>query len=421
MELKGRLGTIPLADVLEFIREKGHTGQLCVSFEFQEQSPLQSLLGEKREERLYVTEGRLVGVVSQWDGAVWARILVRCGVASRYQEQNLARQLNSYRATIEEMLPVLVETSPEDLERCCQFYVDEVSTYLFAANEGDFSFEFCDVPESYPGWKDLELADLIRAGVERAALLDRLWELCPDPWTPLGVAPLAEEEPSPSPLSSRDWGVLRLVNNSRTVAEILSQSPWPVHEVCEGLIHLFEQNQVRTISLPSDEENEEALDALKDSAVSTLGRLRSLFGRDRRKSAETSLDTVGKWCEVCRQVYGQVQGSEELGVLQSSWRTLVACYPAAALLSLSPEGFDALRFSDTCEAWGGKQGDWSEVEQDCEAALVQFLAQVYQVVSFQKGAKKAAEFLNTTLEKVGLDKSLPGSEKLHKMIGDIAA
>ena len=138
-------------------------------------------------------------------------------------------QVEEYEASIKAITKgkrqgkVLVEMgalSPKDLWEGVQFQVKEIVYTVFQWDEGQFHFEESSLPEKERITVDLDIQDLILAGLRRVDAGGRLQSRYPETDSVLERA----VPDVPSPLEPYETHVLRLIDGERSVLDICRES-----------------------------------------------------------------------------------------------------------------------------------------------------------------------------------------------------
>jgi uncharacterized protein DUF4388 len=204
--LKGQISELPVPDVLQHLRLSQATGIL-------------TLVAGGARKALYLKDGRVVFASSNLPNDRLGEILLREGKIT----------VEEYEASIKAITKgkrqgkVLVEMgalSPKDLWEGVQFQVKEIVYTVFQWDEGQFHFEESSLPEKERITVDLDIQDLILAGLRRVDAAGRLQARYPET-----DAVLERATPeAPSPLEPYELHVLKLVDGERSVLDICRES-----------------------------------------------------------------------------------------------------------------------------------------------------------------------------------------------------
>lgn len=153
--LKGRLGELPLPELLQHLRARKSRGVL-------------SLTAGGARKALYVRGGQVVFATSNLPNDRLGELLLREGkiTVDEYEAsiQALSHGKRQGRALVE-----MGALSPKDLWDGVQLQIREVVYSLFEWEEGDFLFEESALPDREKITVDLDIADLILVGSRRMA------------------------------------------------------------------------------------------------------------------------------------------------------------------------------------------------------------------------------------------------------------
>jgi hypothetical protein len=257
--LKGALSEVPVADILQHLRLTEGTGVL-------------SLVHGGARKALYVRAGRVVFANSNLPNDRLGEILLREGKIT----------VEEYEASIKAISKgkrqgkALVEAgalSPKDLWEAVQFQVREIVYTVFQWDDGDFHFEFSDAPEKERITVDLDVVDLILAGLRRVDANGTVQARYPEGHLVLELAagePLAGLEPY-------EEHVLQIVDGERSVTEICRDSEIGDNETLKVLYGLLSVGAVRgkgrkVVTLDQDFIPE-------DTVLSVLSSFNQMYGQ----------------------------------------------------------------------------------------------------------------------------------------------
>jgi len=204
---KGRLAELPLPEILQHLRLAKMTGIL-------------SLVAGGARKAVYIIEGRVVFASSNLPNDRLGEILIREGKIT----------VEDYEASIKTISKgkrqgrVLVEMgalSPKDLWEGVQFQVREIVYSIFQWDDGLFHFEKSSLPEKERITVNLDIMDLILAGLRRSDANGPLQSRYPEVGLVLESVP---EEERTAALESYEAHVLSLLDGERSVLEICRES-----------------------------------------------------------------------------------------------------------------------------------------------------------------------------------------------------
>ena len=225
MSLTGELGTMALADILQWVSQGRKTGTLHVS-----RGAVQKRIS---------SEGGTIS--SSWSNdprESLGQLLVRERLIS---EEQLFRTLLRQETEGRPLGALLVENGPlkhEDLVRILTLKAEETIYDLFHWSEGHFEFKDGEVPKDSPFPVDLDVTTVIMEGVRRIDEWHRMREVVPSMETTF--------KPLGQPNDPIDHEVLLLCSEGKTVTEIafaLRRTEF------DATVMLFEMHQRRLIAL----------------------------------------------------------------------------------------------------------------------------------------------------------------------------
>ena len=203
---KGQLADLPLPDILQQLKISRGTGLL-------------TLIAGGARKAFYVSNGKVVFASSNLPNDRLGEILLREGKIT----------VEDYEASIKAISKgkrqgkVLVEMgalSPKDLWEGVQFQVREIVYSVFTWDDGQFHFEESSLPEKERITVDLDITDLILAGIRRVESSGPLSARYPE------AALVVERVPVDTlrSLEPYEHHVLGLADGERSVIEICRES-----------------------------------------------------------------------------------------------------------------------------------------------------------------------------------------------------
>jgi hypothetical protein len=219
--LRGQLAQLPLPEILQHVRTSGLSGVL-------------SLVSGGARKALYVKDGRVVFGSSNLPNDRLGEILIRNGKIT----------VEEYEASIKAISKgkrqgkVLVEMgalSPKDLWEGVQFQVKEIVYSIFEWEDGQFHFEESTLPEKERITVDLDIQDLILAGIRRIDAAGAIQSRYPESSLVLEVG----ASPVPTGLESYEKHVIGLVDGEKSVLEICQESEIGDNETLKVLYALL--------------------------------------------------------------------------------------------------------------------------------------------------------------------------------------
>src|SRR4029077_369113 len=218
--LKGQISDLPVPDVLQHLRKIEATGVL-------------TLVSGGARKAVYYKDGRVVFGGSNLPNDRLGEILLREGKIT----------VEDYEASIRAITKgkrqgkVLVEMgalSPKDLWEGVQFQLKEIVYTVFQWDEGQFLFEESSLPEKERITVDLDIQDLILAGLRRVDAGGRVQARFPE-----GDAVLERASTDvPAALEPYEVHVLKLIDAERSVLDICRESEIGDNETLKTLYAL---------------------------------------------------------------------------------------------------------------------------------------------------------------------------------------
>jgi len=203
--LKGQLSELPPPDILQHLRQAKSTGIL-------------SLVSGGARKALYVKDGRVVFASSNLPNDRLGEILLREGKIT-VEEYEASIKAISKGKRQGKALVEMGALSPKDLWEGVQFQVKEIVYSIFQWDEGQFHFEESSLPEKERITVDLDVSDLILAGLRRVDASGRIQSRFPE-----GDLLLERSGGDEVRLEPYETHVLKLVDGERSVLEICRES-----------------------------------------------------------------------------------------------------------------------------------------------------------------------------------------------------
>jgi len=203
--LKGQISELPLPDILQHLRVARATGIL-------------SLVSGGARKAVYLSEGRVVFASSNLPNDRLGEILIHEGKIT-VEEYEASIKAISKGKRQGKALVEMGALSPKDLWEGVQFQVKEIVYSIFQWDEGQFHFEESSLPEKERITVDLDIRDLILAGLRRVDAAGRIQSRYPEGDLLLERVPGEEVR-----LEPYEAHVLKLVDGERSVLEICRES-----------------------------------------------------------------------------------------------------------------------------------------------------------------------------------------------------
>ncbi len=217
---KGQLSQLPLPDILQWLRNSEATGVL-------------TLVSGGARKALYVKLGRVVFASSNLPNDRLGEILIREGKIT-VEEYDVSIKAISKGRRQGKALVEMGALSPKDLWEGIQFQVREVVFSVFQWEDGHFHFEESSLPEKERITVDVDILDLILAGIRRVDANGPLQARYPKGDVLLERAVLGQ-----LPLEPYEAHVMNLVDGERSVLEICRESEIGDNETLKVLYGLL--------------------------------------------------------------------------------------------------------------------------------------------------------------------------------------
>ena len=275
---KGRLSELPLPDILQQLRALGVTGILTV------------VSGGARK-AIYVKGGNVVFATSNLPNDRLGEILLREGKIT-VEEYDASIRAISKGKRQGKVLVEMGALSPKDLWDGVQFQAREIVYSVFQWDDGQFHFEESTLPDKERITLDLDINELVRAGIRRVDAAGPIAARYPEGALVVERVPLAGAEPHLEPYERH---VLNLVDGERSVLEISRESEIGDSETLKVLYALLSTQLIRVKgkkvrALDQDFVPEEPLLALLDSFNQMYGYVFRYMVREVGPIAENVLE-----------------------------------------------------------------------------------------------------------------------------------
>jgi hypothetical protein len=225
--LKGQLSQLPIPEILNHQRLSRATGIL-------------TLVSGGARKAVYLRDGRVVFASSNLPNDRLGEILIREGKIT-VEEYDTSIKAISKGKRQGKVLVEMGALRPKDLWEGVQFQVKEIVYSVFQWDDGQFHFEESSLPEKERITVDLDIMDLVLAGIRRIDANGRIQGRYPD-----GDLLLERTESASEPsLESYEEHVLKLVDGERSVLDICGESEIGDNETLKVLYALLSTGLVR--------------------------------------------------------------------------------------------------------------------------------------------------------------------------------
>lgn len=231
MSITGNLKTMELSELLQWIAQGNKTGTLVID-------------DGQIEKTVSIKAGRIISSASTDPKEYLGHFLVSHGFID---EHTLAAAMERQEATgilLGKILIELGKISQAELDRMLRLKADESIYDLFSRQSGEFRFveEEVDRPGSVP--VSLEITALVLEGVRRLDEWTRIREIIPS----LEAVPVTVTElPASVTDDPSDRQILELVDDDRSVEEILLESHANEFRVCQTLARAVRAGQMKIV------------------------------------------------------------------------------------------------------------------------------------------------------------------------------
>src|SRR6266446_4213591 len=204
--LRGQLRELPLPDILQHLRLSGSTGVL-------------SLVSGGARKALYVKGGRVVFASSNLPNDRLGEILIHEGKITVEEYETSIKAISKGKRQGKALVE-MGALSPKDLWEGVQFQVKEIVYSVFQWDEGEFHFEESSLPEKERITVDLDIRDLILAGLRRVDASGRVQAHYPEGDSVLERA----TSDVPAALEPYEIHVLKLIDGERSMLDVCRES-----------------------------------------------------------------------------------------------------------------------------------------------------------------------------------------------------
>jgi hypothetical protein len=219
--LKGQLADLSVPDLLQQLRATNATGIL-------------TLVAGGARKALYMKDGRVVFASSNLPNDRLGEILLREGKITVEEYDASIKAITKGRRQGKALIE-MGALSPKDLWEGVQFQVKEIVYSIFNWDEGQFHFEESSLPEKERITVDLDVRDLLLAGLRRVDASGRVQSRYPES----DVLLERVETEKAGPLESYENHVLALVDGERSVLDISRESEIGDNETLKVLYALL--------------------------------------------------------------------------------------------------------------------------------------------------------------------------------------
>ncbi len=227
--LRGELRDLPLPELLEHLRRARSTGVL-------------SLISGGARKALYIKDGRAVFASSNLPNDRLGEILLREGKITIEEYETSVKAITKGGKRQGKVLVEMGALSPKDFWEGVQFQIREVVYSIFQWDQGQFHFEESSLPDQERITVDLDIGELILAGIRRVDANGWIQGRYPEGMLVLERA----EDPPADALEPYEQHVLKLVDGERSVLEICRESEIGDNETLKVLCALLVTGVLRS-------------------------------------------------------------------------------------------------------------------------------------------------------------------------------
>lgn len=225
--LKGQLSDVSVPDLLNQLRTSRATGIL-------------TLVAGGARKALYMKNGRVVFASSNLPNDRLGEILLREGKITVEEYDASIKAITKGKRQGKALIE-MGALSPKDLWEGVQFQVKEIVYSIFHWDEGTFHFEESTLPEKERITVDLDVRDLLLAGLRRVDASGRVQARYPESDALLERV----DGQSAAALESYEQHVLALVDGERSVLEVSRESEIGDNETLKVLYALLSTGVLR--------------------------------------------------------------------------------------------------------------------------------------------------------------------------------
>ena len=225
--LRGQLADLPLPDILQHLRTSSSTGIL-------------SLVSGGARKAVYLRDGRVVFAASNLPNDRLGELLLREGKITIEEYEASIRAISKGKRQGKALVE-MGAIAPGDLWQGVQLQIQEIVYSVFQWADGQFHFEESSLPEKERITVDLDIRELIVAGLRRVDAHGAIQSRYPEPSLVVERVP-DEGLPSLEPYENH---VLSLCDGERSVAELCRESEIGESETLKVLLALLATGVLR--------------------------------------------------------------------------------------------------------------------------------------------------------------------------------
>jgi hypothetical protein len=228
--ITGNLKTMELAELLQWLSQSRKTGTLVID-------------NGEVEKRIFFNTGKVISAAASDPKEYLGHFLVSHGFID---EATLAQAMDRQKETqmmLGKILVTIGAISEEDLEKMLRLKAEEGIYELFTWPEGDFEFLDGSLPEYTMVPLSIDIPGIVMEGTRRLDEWTAMRERIPSPLcVPVQVAAWADHDES-----SGEAKILSLVDDDRTIQEIVLQTHSSEFFVCRVLFDQLRQRRLKVV------------------------------------------------------------------------------------------------------------------------------------------------------------------------------
>ncbi|MGB5107981.1 MAG: DUF4388 domain-containing protein [Candidatus Zixiibacteriota bacterium] len=213
MSFTGNLQTVTFPDLLQLFSAGKKTGTVNI------------IRGNIRKEIVF-KDGNIISAASQdAEEDFLGQILLKTG---RITKTDLQRAIYMHKTSGKRIGQVLVEMkllSREELSLFLKQQVEEIIYNLFSWKEGEFIFKEGQLPASREGMVDLNTMNIIMEGTRRIDEWVEIQKVLPNDHQIIRVVSSPQVKSDEVTISLDEFRIITLIDGTRTLQEVLEQSP----------------------------------------------------------------------------------------------------------------------------------------------------------------------------------------------------
>jgi hypothetical protein len=231
MSITGNLKTMELAELLEWLHRGRKTGTLFID-------------NKEVEKRIYFDKGNIVSSAGSDPKEYLGHFLVNHGFIDEVTLGQAVEMQQENKMLMGKILVTIGAISEKDLNRMLRIKAEESIFELFTWSAGDFNF----VEDELPGFQavPLSLSNVTALILEGHTRLDE-WRRMRDKIPSDQVVPVIVGKPVTRDKDEVAKRVLGLVDDDRTIREIVRESRLGEFDVCMALFQQLEKGHIKVV------------------------------------------------------------------------------------------------------------------------------------------------------------------------------